>query len=179
MIYPIHIYGSPVLHRIAEPVTVFDEKLADLVSDMYATTVAAPGVGLAAPQIGLGKSMFVWVYDKQTVAPPRGVAINPQLWIEPASPEPPTEADSEGCLSFPGYRFPLRRSQRVLLRAQDETGEHYELEATGWFARILQHEYDHLRGTIYVDRLHDKTEIFNIMREREWGKPGNTWTPVV
>lgn len=175
---PIVIYGEPVLHRIAEPVTEFNDELAELVSDMYETTVAAPGVGLAAPQVGIGKQIFVWVYDQQSEAAPRGVAINPHLWIEPIEPGAPTEADSEGCLSFPGYQFPIKRSSRALLRAQDETGEHYEITASGWFARILQHEYDHLRGTIYIDRLGREAEMSTIMAERGWGKPGQSWTPI-
>ena len=86
MIHPIVITGNPVLHTPAAPVTVFNQALADLVDDMYETTVAAPGVGLAAPQIGIGKQVFVWVYEDQTEAPPRGVAINPRLFIAPIQP---------------------------------------------------------------------------------------------
>lgn len=178
MIYPIHVYGSPVLHKRSEPVTKFDDELAKLVEDMYETTIEAPGVGLAAPQIGLDKAMFVWVYDEHD-GPERGVAINPQLLIEPIDTLEPTDQDSEGCLSFPGYPFPLRRSPRAVLRAQNEKGEWYELEAEGWFARILQHEYDHLYGRIFVDRLQGKLakRVKQIMKREGWGQPGITWTP--
>ncbi|MFP7695751.1 peptide deformylase [Trueperella sp. LYQ143] len=178
MIHPIHVYGSPVLHRDAEPVTVFDDELAQLVEDMYETTIAAPGVGLAAPQIGLNKAMFVWVYDEHD-GPERGVAINPTLLIEPIDTCDPDEDDEEGCLSFPGYSFALRRSPYALLVAQDETGQWYELEAEGWFARILQHEYDHLKGRIYVDRLHgaDAKAVRKIMAKERWNVPGVTWMP--
>lgn len=180
MIYPIHVYGSPVLHKISEPVTVFDDELAQLVEDMYETTIAAPGVGLAAPQIGLDKAMFVWVYADHD-GPERGVAINPRLLIEPVDTCEPTEEDEEGCLSFPGYPFALRRSPHALLRAQNEKGEWYELEADGWFARILQHEYDHLKGRIFVDRLSgaDADEVLSIMEDEEWNIPGLMWLPGV
>lgn len=177
MIHPIHIYGSPVLHSRAKAVTEFDESLAQLVEDMWDTTIAAPGVGLAAPQIGLDMDVFVWVYADQPYAPAKGVAINPTLLIEPIQPGEPTDLDREGCLSFPGYKFPIRRSAKVLLRAQDIDGHDFELEVGGWFARIIQHEYDHLQGTIYVDRLSNQDEIDRIKAEHSWGRPGQTWTP--
>ncbi|MCI7551262.1 MAG: peptide deformylase [Actinomycetaceae bacterium] len=179
MIYPIHVYGSPVLHKELEPVTVFDDELAQLVEDMYETTVAAPGVGLAANQIGLDKAMFVWVYEENTKWPKRGAAINPVLSIEPIDTLEPTEADIEGCLSFPGYQYPLRRSVRAHLHAQDVTGQWYDLEATGWFARILQHEYDHLKGRVYVDRLSGiwAKKAQRTMKQEHWNVPGITWTP--
>lgn len=178
MIYPIHVYGSPVLHKVSEPVTVFDDELAQLVQDMYETTEAAPGVGLAAPQIGLDKAMFVWVYADHD-GPERGVAINPQLLIEPVDTLEAEAEDTEGCLSFPEYPFPLRRSTHALLRAQNEKGEWYELEADGWFARILQHEYDHLKGRIFVDRLQGKRakRVQQIMKAEKWNQPGITWMP--
>ena len=176
-ILPIYITGDPVLHRPAEPITEFNEELAQLVEDMYETTVAAPGVGLAGPQVGIGKQIFVWVYADQDEAPERGVAINPTLFIEPVNPE--EEPFEEGCLSFPGEQYPLARSPHALLRAQNEKGEHYEIEATGWFARILQHEYDHLTGHLYVDRLTGREEAAakRAKREHGWGKKGNTWLP--
>lgn len=178
MLHPIHVYGSPVLHKVSKPVTVFDDELAQLVQDMYETTIAAPGVGLAAPQIGLDKAMFVWVYADHD-GPERGVAINPTLLIEPVDTIEPGEEDTEGCLSFPGYPFPLRRSPRAVLRAQNEKGEWYELEAKGWFARILQHEYDHLKGRIFVDRLtgEDAAEVADIMDDEGWNVPGLVWMP--
>lgn len=181
MILPIFITGHPTLHSPAEKVTEFDVELERLTQDMIETTIAAPGVGLAAPQIGLSKQIFVWVYDKQSVAPPQGVAINPQLFIEPIQPGEPTEADREGCLSFPGEKYPLRRSPRAILRAQDIHSKHYEIEADGWFARILQHEYDHLKGTLYVDRLGEPfvAEAAKVKSENEWGDTARSWLPTV
>ncbi|WP_166984926.1 peptide deformylase [Canibacter zhoujuaniae] len=179
-ILPITICGEPVLHTPASPVTEFDAALRKLVDDMYETTVAAPGVGLAAPQVGIGKRIFVWDYADQDVAPAQGVAINPVLLISPPQPgDPDQELEVEGCLSFPGERFALRRAERALLTAQDIDGREFQIDATGWFARIMQHEYDHLNGYLYIDRLgdFDYREAMRIKRKRKWGKPGLTWLP--
>lgn len=178
-ILPILISGEPVLHRPAEPVTEFDAELATLIEDMFETTVAAPGVGLAGPQVGVGKRIFVWDYEDQDEAPARGVAINPELWISPPEPGLPDDDEIEGCLSFPGERFALRRSGRALLRAVDATGTPFEVTASGWFARILQHEYDHLNGLLYVDRLvHPEAKgAQKAERKNGWGKPGLSWLP--
>ncbi|TDP90357.1 peptide deformylase [Leucobacter luti] len=180
-VLPIVISGDPVLHRPAAPVTEFDAALRTLVDDMYETTVAAPGVGLAAPQVGVGARVFVWMYDDQDEAPAQGVAINPELWIAPLEPGLPGEDEEEGCLSFPGERFALRRSARALLRAQDIDGTPFEIQASGWFARILQHEYDHLDGLLYVDRLiHPENRgAHKALRKNGWGKPGLSWVPGV
>jgi len=180
-ILPIVICGDPVLHRPAAPVSDFDDELRALVDDMYETCEAAPGVGLAAPQVGVGKRLFVWMYDDQEEAPARGVAINPTLWIAPPDPGLPGEGEVEGCLSFPGERFALRRSARALLRAQDIEGEPFEFEASGWFARIMQHEFDHLNGLLYVDRLvHPESRgAQKAQRKNGWGEPGLSWTPGV
>lgn len=180
-ILPITIYGEPVLHRPAEPVTEFNDELRALVDDMFDTCEAAPGVGLAAPQIGVGKQIFVWMYEDQDVAPARGVAINPTLWISPAEVGVPGEDEEEGCLSFPGEQFALRRSERALLRAFDLDGKPFEIEASGWFARIFQHEYDHLLGYLYVDRLvgPEKVAAASARSRNGWGVPGKTWRPGV
>ena len=180
-ILPIVICGDPVLHRPTEPVTEFDDDLRTLVDDMFETCEAAPGVGLAAPQVGVGKSIFVWMYDDQDEAPERGVAINPELWLSSPEPGLPGEEEIEGCLSFPGERFALRRSERALLRAQDIDGEPFEIEASGWFARIMQHEFDHLLGLLYVDRLvHPESRgAQKAERKNGWGKPGLSWMPGV
>lgn len=180
-ILPIVIYGEPVLHRNASPVTEFDDELKQLVNDMFETTAAAPGVGLAAPQVGVGKRLFVWDYEHQTEGPAQGVAVNPVLWISSPEPGLPDEDELEGCLSFPGERFALRRSDRALLRAQDIDGNPFEIEASGWFARIFQHEFDHLNGLLYVDRLvHPESRAAQkAQRKNGWGDPGLSWMPGV
>ncbi|NLT25063.1 MAG: peptide deformylase [Microbacteriaceae bacterium] len=184
-ILPIQIYGEPVLHSPAEPVGEITDEVRALVADMLETMTAAPGVGLAAPQVGVGKRLFVYDWTDEEGVRHHGTAIDPELWLAPSTPESIDELDdeeeSEGCLSFPGERFPIRRSARVILRARDLEGEPYELVAEGWLARILQHEYDHLDGVIYVDRL--EVPIWKTaqktMRKRRWGVPGNSWTPGV
>lgn len=182
-ILPIRIYGEPVLHETAEPVGPITDGLRELVRDMFETMDAAPGVGLAAPQVGVGKRLFVYGYTEDDGTVRRGVAIDPELFVTPAVPESIEELDedeeSEGCLSFPGERYPLRRAERALLRARDLDGQPVELLAQGWFARILQHEYDHLNGVIYADRLGHPwhKQAFKVLRKRSWGVPGRSWLP--
>lgn len=181
-VLPIRITGEPVLHESATPVTDFDDELRTLVDDMFDTMREAPGVGLAAPQVGIGKRVFVYNWTDDDEVLHRGVAINPELWL---SPVPVGDADedeeSEGCLSIPGERFPLRRADRVILRALDIEGKSYEIEAAGWLARIFQHENDHLDGVLYADRLdhpHHKAAI-KAVRKKSWGTPGQSWMPGV
>ncbi len=179
-ILPIIITGNPVLHTPAKPVTVFDDELRTLVDDMYETMLAAPGVGLAGPQVGVPLRIFVYNYPDDEGNERRGVAINPELWISPSPvDEPDEDADSEGCLSVPGERFPLVRSQKALLRAVDLDQKPFEIEAEGWFARIFQHEFDHLNGVLYVDRLDlvYGRRAAKAVRRAGWGTPGNSWTP--
>lgn len=182
-ILPITIWGEPVLHTPSQPVTVFDDDLKTLVQDMYETMDAAPGVGLAAPQVGINKRIFVYGWDNpETGESHRGVAINPELWISPLpKAAPDTVEDQEGCLSVPGERFPTKRAEKALLRAFDLDNNPFELEASGWFARILQHEFDHLNGIIYIDRLDflNNRKALKEIAKSGWGKPGNTWLPGV
>jgi peptide deformylase len=178
-VLPIRISGDPVLHSPASPVIDFGDDLRTLVSDMFETMDAAPGVGLAGPQVGVPLRLFVYGWTDDDVLH-RGVAINPELWISPTSTaELDEDEESEGCLSFPGERFPLRRSESVLLRAVDLGGEPFEIRADGWLARIFQHEYDHLDGVLYVDRLghpHAKAAA-KATRKNSWGVPGLSWLP--
>lgn len=177
---PICITGEPVLHSVAAEVEVIDDALRALVADMFETMEAAPGVGLAAPQVGVDARLFVFDWTDDEAVRWRGVAINPELLISPGPiGEADEEVDSEGCLSVPGERFPLLRSERAVLRAIDLDGEPFEIEATGWLARIFQHEYDHLDGVLYVDRLahpHSKAAA-KAIRKRSWGVPGQSWLP--
>lgn len=176
----ICISGEPVLHRAADPVTDIDETIADLVADLFETMDAAPGVGLAAPQIGVGLRVFTFAWTDEAGVPWRGAAINPELLITPVSPfAPDPDEDSEGCLSFPGERFPLARAERAILRATGLDGKPFEIEAEGWLARIFQHEYDHLNGILYTDRLSeaDRKLSYRIAKKLGWGTPGVNWMP--
>lgn len=181
-VLPIVIMGDPVLHSPASRVGEVDDEIRRLVADMFDTMDAAPGVGLAAPQVGVGLRIFVYSYQDDEGAPWRGEILNPELWIAPLEPgAPDPDEESEGCLSFPGERFPLRRSDRALLTGTDLEGSPVRIEVDAWRARILQHEFDHLDGVIYVDRLDDgdwKTAQ-KIARKRGWGRPGVSWLPGV
>ncbi len=178
----IVISGDPVLHSPAASVENFDDDLRVLVQDMYETMDAAPGVGLAAPQVGAPLRLFTYSYVDDDDRSWRGVAINPELWITPVpAGEADEDEDVEGCLSYPGERFPLLRSASAILRAVDLDQQPFEIDAEGWLARIFQHEYDHLDGTLYVDRLeHFYAKIATkVTRKRGWGIPGLSWVPGV
>ena len=179
-IRPIVITGNPVLHTKALEVTEFNQELRDLVQDMYETMDEAPGVGLAAPQVGVNLRVFVYDWDKEDGTPQRGVVINPTLEIsEIPTGEADWDTESEGCLSVPGERFPLKRADKATLLGVDLDQNPVHIEAEGWFARIFQHEFDHLNGTLYVDRLAEphSSDAKEIIEERGWGKPDLSWLP--
>jgi peptide deformylase len=172
--------GEPVLHAPAAEVTEITDEIRTLVADMFETMDAAPGVGLAAPQVGVPLRIYTYTYTEDDGSPWRGVIINPELWMtppEPGSPDP--DEESEGCLSFPGERFPLRRSERVMVSGIGLEGEPVRIEVDGWRARIMQHEFDHLDGILYVDRLDDSDwkTAQKIAKKRGWNRPGQSWMP--
>jgi len=178
----IRIIGDPVLHSPAAPVDEITPEVRSLIDDMFETMDAAPGVGLAAPQVGVGLRIYTYSYVDDNDAPWRGVIINPELWMVPLEPGlPDPDDESEGCLSFPGERFPLRRSERVIVTGVDAEGADVRVEVDGWRARIMQHEFDHLDGVLYVDRLDDRDwkTAQKIVKKRRWGVPGNSWMPGV
>lgn len=181
-VLPIRIMGDPVLHAPASEVGEITDEIRTLVADMYETMDKAPGVGLAAPQVGVGLRIYTYSHVDDEGNPWRGEVINPVLWMtppEPGSPDP--DEESEGCLSFPGERFPLRRSDRVRVTGIDLEGRPVDIEVDGWRARIMQHEFDHLNGVLYIDRLDDgdwKT-VQKIAKKRRWGVPGRQWIPGV
>lgn len=180
-IRPIVITGEPVLHTKAKPITEFNDELKTLVEDMYQTMDLAPGVGLAGPQVGVPLRLFTYNFDDGKTHW-RGVAINPVLYISPTPiGDPDPAAESEGCLSAPTLRYPLRRSEHAILEAVDIENKPFRIEAEGWLARIFQHEYDHLNGILYIDRLNflEHRRATKACVENGWGKPGLTWTPGV
>ena len=178
---PIVISGNPVLHRPAARVTDFDDALRELVADMHETMDASNGVGLAAPQIGVGLRIFTYIFENEDGVPPRGTLVNPVLStgrISETAPDPDDEA--EGCLSVPGQSWPLKRADWVRIAGQDENGDLVAFEANGWFARVMQHEYDHLDGKLYVDRLNRKwsKKARKAISAEQWGTD-STWLPGV
>lgn len=180
-IRPITVYGEPVLHTRAAEVEVIDDTIRELVEDMYLTQDVANGVGLAAPQVGVGLRIFTWTYFDTGDAPHTGHVINPVLTqlSRPSQEAPDVDEDTEGCLSVPGHGFPLKRSEHVRLTGQRVDGSLLDIEATGWFARILQHEFDHLNGTLYVNRLEGKwaRRWKRAQRAERMNVPGVTWLP--
>lgn len=181
-IRPIRITGDPVLHSPAAPVTQFDDDLQELLTDMVDTMRAAPGVGLAAPQIGVSQQVFVWEWTDDDGVLQQGAVINPTLNVGPLEKRTADpEDDLEGCLSVPDFRFPLSRAHRVVLRGTTPQQTPLHITAEGWLARIFLHEFDHLQGTLYVDRLpwRLKRRARKEIREEGWGKPGESWLPGV
>jgi len=140
---PIRLFGDPVLRTECDPVTSFDKELRDLVADLE-DTVRVPGrAGVAAPQIGVSLRVFSYNVSGQV-----GHLVNPVL-----SGFDGEQDDEEACLSLPGLGFPTRRALSVTARGFDQHGEPLVIEGTGFLARALQHETDHLSGTLYIDTL--------------------------
>jgi peptide deformylase len=163
-IKPIRLFGDPVLRTPAEPVTDFDAELRRLVKDLTETMLEAPGVGLAAPQIGVGLRVFAYYVDDEL-----GHLINPSLRLSEDE-----ETDDEGCLSFPGLAYPTKRSYGVAAKGFDMHGEPVTLEGTGHLARCVQHETDHLDGVLFIDRLDPaqrKLAMKEIRAAEWWGEP--------
>jgi peptide deformylase len=143
--YEIRVFGDPVLKQRAAEVTELDGRLARLVEDMTATMYAAPGVGLAAPQVGVQQRLFV--YDLHDGEGPRAL-VNPVL-VESSG----EWTFDEGCLSVPGLSFEIVRPKSIFLRGYDIDGKEVEIEADEYEARVFQHELDHLAGVLLVERL--------------------------
>jgi peptide deformylase len=165
-ILPIRVLGDPVLRTPAEPVTVFDARLRRLAEDMAETMYAAPGVGLAAPQVGVGLALFVFDTEWQAhrvdrhedagdpAAATRARSRRPRVVANPVLEfGDGTQTDQEGCLSVPGRHYATTRCAAATVRGVGLDGRPVEYAGTGLLARCLQHETDHLGGTLYLDRL--------------------------
>ena len=157
---PIRLFGDPVLRTPAEPVHDFDAELRRLVQDLTDTMMEAPGLGLAAPQIGVGLRVFTYYIDDQL-----GHLINPTLKLSAEE-----ETDDEGCLSFPGLAFPTKRASRVVAAGFNMHGEPVTLAGSEQLARCIQHETDHLDGVLFIDRLDPEQRklAMKAIREAEW-----------
>ena len=149
---PITRWGTPVMHARTRPVTSFDQELQELVQDMFATMYAAEGVGLAATQVGIDLAVFVFDCPDDDHLRHVGVVCNPEV-ILPEGKERKLETADEGCLSLPGAYLELARPDHAVCRGQDHRGDPVEVIGTGLLARCLQHETDHLNGTVFGDRL--------------------------
>lgn len=151
-------FPEPSLRLKAKQVTKFDTELQTLVDNMFETLRAAPGVGLAAPQIGESLRLVVVEYtedEDETAKPKKYVLVNPE--IIKRSEEMVT--DVEGCLSLPGLAGRVERHQAVTVKAKNRFGKPLKIEAQDWLARIFQHEIDHLDGVLYIDRAEEVFEL--------------------
>ncbi|MEU6483031.1 peptide deformylase [Streptomyces sp. NPDC046887] len=166
---PITVVGNPVLHKECKDVTEFGEELAQLVDDMFASQRTAEGVGLAANQIGVDLKVFVYDCPDDEGVRHTGVVCNPVL--EELAPELRALDDSnEGCLSVPTAYASLARPDYASVRGQDIQGNPIRVRGTGYFARCLQHETDHLYGYLYIDRL-SKRERKDALKQMAEGTP--------
>jgi len=150
MIRKILTYPHPILVQKATPVTQFDQALHELISDMIETMFDAPGAGLAASQIGQPiRLVVINTSEKEKDADRQAIAlINPEILQAEG-----TQVDVEGCLSVIDYSTKVSRFQKILVRAQDASGQTREFEAEDFFARVIQHECDHLEGKLFIDRI--------------------------
>jgi peptide deformylase len=169
MIYSIVKFGNPVLEKRAEPVTVFDEDLKKLVSDMFESMYAAHGVGLAAPQIGISKRLAVVDITFKEDPEAKLVLINPEIIHTEGR-----HTQNEGCLSIPEFREPVTRARTVTVRAQDVNGNYFEKTGDELLARAFLHETDHLNGKLYIQHLSAlkrdmmKRKIRKLMKAGQW-----------
>lgn len=151
-VLPITRWGTPVMHAQTKPVTEFGDELHTLVRDMFATMRAADGVGLAATQVGVSLAVFVYECPDADDIIRRGVVCNPVVTL-PEGKDRNLDATDEGCLSYPGGYQSVARPDHATCTGQDAFGNDITIEGTGMLARCLQHETDHLGGTVFGDRL--------------------------
>jgi peptide deformylase len=167
MIRPILKYGDRLLHEPARPVEALSADVDRLIGDMIETMYAAPGIGLAAPQVGVALRIFV--VDLSGGRDPQGliVMVNPSFMERDG-----VQLEEEGCLSLPGFTATVVRPERAVLRGLDLNGTEVEREGTGLLARAFQHEMDHLDGTLFVDRLRGIKKDLIVRRIRKLTRAG-------
>jgi peptide deformylase len=166
---PVVKWPNPVLDSPADPVTEFDDKLKKLVADMFETMYAAPGVGLAAVQVGVSKRLFIMDCSGGKDPDQRVVMINPEVVRVEG-----TQNGDEGCLSFPGIFTPVERGLRAVVRAHDINGNQFELDGMELTARCMLHETDHCDGIVFLDKMSPikreivKRKIKKLQKAGQW-----------
>ncbi|MGL5830253.1 MAG: peptide deformylase [Angustibacter sp.] len=162
----IRLFGDPVLRTPAAEVTTFDRELQQLVQDLTDTMRDAPGLGLAAPQLGVGLRVFTYWVDDQL-----GHLINPNLDLSSEMQD-----GEEGCLSLPGLTYDTPRALRVVAKGMNMYGEPVVIQGSELLARCIQHETDHLDGILFIDRLdrESRKKALKAIREADWGGPPPT-----
>jgi peptide deformylase len=171
MVYPIVKYGQPVLEKKSAEITEFDTPdLHKLVEDMFESMYAAKGVGLAAPQIGIGKRVAVIDTTVGEDAGQKLVLINPEIIGKEGS-----QTGEEGCLSLPTFRETVTRAKKVTVRAFDPAGKAFEMTGEDLLARAFLHETDHLNGTLYISHISPlkrdliRRKVRKLQKANEWG----------
>jgi peptide deformylase len=167
MILPILRHGADVLHAPAAPVGELTLEHQKLIDDMIQTMYAAPGIGLAAPQVGVGLRLFVADLSVGRQPADLYTFVNPEF-VEREG----MQLEEEGCLSAPGFNATVARPNRVVLRGLDRTGREQQVDATGLLARCFQHEMDHLDGRLFIDRLRGLQKDLIVRKIRKLAKAG-------
>jgi peptide deformylase len=167
MIQTIVKYPDPILSQPGEPVTEFNAELRKLVADMFETTYANQGVGLAAPQVGVSKRVTVIDVSMGKDPKDRLVLINPEIIFSEGK-----LYEEEGCLSFPDIREKVVRAAKVRIRAQDEKGKWFEMDGDDLLARAFQHEIDHLDGVLFLFRMSALKRSLNLRKIRKMQADG-------
>jgi peptide deformylase len=169
MILKIVKYPDPVLSQPGEPVTEFNDELRELVANMFETTYAAQGIGLAAPQVGVSKRLTVIDLSVGKDPKEKLVLINPEVISSEGK-----LYEEEGCLSFPDIREKIVRAAKVRIRAQDEYGKWFEMDGEDLLSRAFQHEIDHLDGLLFIFRMSPLKRNLNLRKIRKMQSEG-TW----
>ncbi len=169
MILKIVKYPDPVLEKPGEPVTEFNAELRKLVADMFETTYASQGIGLAAPQVGVSKRLTVIDLSMGKDPAQKLVLINPEIILSEGK-----QYEEEGCLSFPDIREKVVRAAKVRIRAQDEHGKWFEMDGEELLARAFQHEIDHVDGIVFLFRMSALKRGLNLRKIRKMQSEG-TW----
>ena len=167
MIRPILRYGADVLHSPAEPVGEITPEVQELIDDMVQTMYAAPGIGLAATQVGVPSRIFVCDISAGRNAPDLLTFINPEFVERDGM-----QLEEEGCLSVPGFNATVARPSRVVVKGLDRQGKSQVIEGSGLLARCFQHEMDHLEGTLFVDRLRGLQKDLILRKVRKLSRSG-------
>ena len=167
MILKIVKYPEPVLQQPGEPVTEFDGELRHLVADMFETTYASQGIGLAAPQVGVSKRLTVIDLSLGQNPKEKLVLANPEIIFSEGK-----AYEEEGCLSFPDIREKVVRAAKVRVRAQDENGKWFEMDGEDLLSRCLQHEIDHVDGMLFIFRMSALKRDLNLRKIRKLQREG-------
>jgi peptide deformylase len=167
MILKIVKYPDPILSRPGEPVTEFDAELRKLVDDMFETTYASQGIGLAAPQVGVSKRLTVIDLSVGKEPKDKLVIVNPEIIFAEGK-----QYEEEGCLSFPDIREKVARHAKVRIRAQDVNGKWFEMDGDELLARCFQHEIDHVDGMLFIFRMSALKRDLNLRKIRKLQREG-------